>query len=140
MNVKLSFTFLLIMLLLVAGMVVTSRAEQQAGEDKNCRTHIEKAGCSPSPAWCKNGEGSCSPEMRGRCGKRRGDWYGASQPVTTETEARKLLHSYFAGHEYTVSELSEKKWGFRAEIRGKNGTVVDRVMIDKRSGRIRSID
>jgi hypothetical protein len=140
MNVKLSFTFLLLTLLLIAGMVGSSRAEQQAGEDKNCRTHNEKTGCKPGPVWCEKGDGSCSPEMRGRCGKRRGDWYGASQPVANAAEARKLLQSYFSGQEYTVSEINEKKWGFRAEIRGKNGTVIDRVMIDKRSGRIRSIE
>lgn len=131
---------LLLCMLLAAGSAVASPSELQAGEDKNCRMHNGKAGCEPGPGWCKSGEGACSPEMRGRCGKRRGDWYGASQPVSTAAEARGLLQSYFAGQEYTVSEVSEKRWGFRAEIRDRNGKVVDRVMIDKRSGRIRSID
>jgi hypothetical protein len=140
LNMKLLLPLLLCMLLLSAGSVVASPAEVQTGEDKNCRMHNGKTDCEPGPAWCKSGEGACRPEMRGRCGKRRGDWYGASQPVATAAEARGLLQSYFAGQEYTVSEVSEKKWGFRAEIRDRNGKVVDRVMIDKRSGRIRSIE
>jgi hypothetical protein len=93
-----------------------------------------------APAWCKSREGLCDPEMRGRCGKQRGDWYGASQPVANVEEARELLQSFFTGKEYHVSEITEKKWGFKADILDKNGTVVDRVMIDKRSGRIRSLD
>ena len=78
--------------------------------------------------------------MRGRCGKRRGDWYGASQPVVSAVEARALLQNYFTGQEYSVSGVTEKKWGFRAEIFDKDGKMIDRVMIDKRSGRIRSLD
>jgi hypothetical protein len=127
-------------MLLAAGSALASSPEVQAGVDKNCRMHNGKTDCEPVPALCKSGEGACSPEMRGRCGKRRGDWYGASHPVTTAIEARGLLQSYFAAQAYTVSEVSEKKWGFRAEIRDKNGKMIDRVMIDKRSGRIRSID
>lgn len=42
--------------------------------------------------------------------------------------------------EYAVSEIMEKKWGFRANILDKNGSVIDRVMIDKRTGRIRSLN
>jgi|GEM_PF-1018100 len=82
---------------------------------------------------------TCRPEMRGRCGKRRGDWYGARQPVANATDARGLLLNYFAGQGYTVSEVTERRWGFKAAILDKDGKVVDRVMIDKRSGRIRSL-
>ena len=109
-------------------------------EGKNCQTHVGKADCNEEPSWCKNREGSCSPEMRGKCGKRRGDWYGASQPVATALEARTLLLSHFTGQEFSVSGVIEKKWGFRAEILDKDGKIIDRVMIDKRSGRIRSLD
>ena len=77
--------------------------------------------------------------MRGRCGKRRGDWYGASQPVTSAAEAERLLGNFFAGQEYSVSAVTEKKWGFTADIRDKDKKVIDQVMIDKRSGRIRSL-
>ncbi len=131
---------LLCLLLFAAGPAAAAQAGEQAGEAKNFRPHGGKMDCDTGPAWCKSEEGSCNPEMRGRCGKRRGDWYGARQPVADATEARRLLLNYYTGLEYTVSEVVEKKWGFRAEIIDKNGKVVDRVMIDKRSGRIRSLD
>ena len=106
--------------------------DRNAGVGNNCDTS--------GPEWCKKGNGSCIPEMRGRCGKRRGDWYGARQPVANAAEARKLLANYFNAQGYAVSEMTEKKWGFRAVIIDKDGKTVDLVMIDKRSGRIRSLN
>ena len=128
--------FLLGALLMAAQPATPVRADG----GKSVSTHPGKKDCDAGPAWCKSGEGSCKPEMRGRCGKRRGDWYGASQPVKSAEEARTLLLLYFTGQEYTISEITEKKWGFKAEIFGKDGSVIDRVMIDKRSGRIRSLN
>jgi len=127
------------MLTLSAVSVVSAQPLQHAGESKECRKPGMRMDCDADPAWCKKEGESCSPEMRGRCGKRRGDWYGARQPVANAAEARGLLVSYFTGQGYTVSEVSDKKWGFKAEILDKNGNIVDRVMIDKRSGRIRSL-
>jgi hypothetical protein len=116
-----------------------ARAEDTGATEKPAWAHGAKKDCDSGPAWCRSGDGSCSPGMRGRCGKRRGDWYGASKPVTSEKEARELLQNYFSGQEYTVAGITEKKWGFKSEILDKNGKVIDKVMIDKRSGRIRSI-
>lgn len=130
---------LLCMLLLAAGSARADQSGERAGEAENFRARGGKMGSDVGPAWWKNGEGTCRPEMRGRCGKRRGDWYGARQPVANAAEARGLLLNYFAGQEYTVSGVIEKKWGYKAEILDKSGTVVDRVMIDKRTGRIRSL-
>ena len=121
-------------------LTVPSFAEQHA-ETGIGRNAVIGKNCDVSdPEWCKMGEGSCSPEMRGRCGKRRGDWYGARQPVATAAEAQKLLSDYYNGHGNTVSEMSEQKWGFRAVIVDKDGKTIDLVMIDKRSGRIRSLN
>ena len=136
---KLFLPLMLCLLLMAAQPGGAAQSVGNAVEVKSGRTHSGKMDCDTGPAWCK-GEGvSCTPEMRGRCGKRRGDWYGARQPVATAAEARELLRSYFAGREYTLSEVSEKKWGFRADILDRNGSVIDRVMIDKRFGRIRSL-
>lgn len=132
-------SLLLCMLLLAAGSVRAELTGDRADNAENCRNRGGKLGRGADPAWSTGGGRTCRPEMRGRCGKRRGDWYGARQPVAGATEARGLLQNYFAGQEYTVSDVIEKKWGFRAEILDKNGTVVDRVMIDKRTGRIRSL-
>lgn len=130
---------LLSTLLLTAQSVAVAQAENGADETNKPRRHGMKRDCDAPPDWCKSDGDTCKPEMRGQCGKRRGDWYGARQPVANEAEARILLLNYFAGQGYTVSELTERKWGFKAEIINKEGKVVDRVMIDKRSGRIRSL-
>jgi hypothetical protein len=115
------------------------QAASRTSEDKNCRTHAMKMDREAGYVRCTSPDGTCNPEMRGRCGKRRGDWYGASQPVANAAEARGLLTSYYTGQGYAVSEVTEKKWGFKASILDKDGAVIDRVMIDKRSGRIRSL-
>lgn len=130
---------LLCMLMLAPGVVRADQTGERAGEAEHFRAHDRKMGRDAGPGWWKDGEGACRPEMRGRCGKRRGDWYGARRPVANAAEARGLLLNYFAGQEYTVSGVIEKKWGFKAEIIDKSGAVVDRVMIDKRTGRIRSL-
>jgi hypothetical protein len=121
-------------------LAVPACAEQHADTGTGRNAGIGRNCDVSGPEWCKMDEGSCSPEMRGRCGKRRGDWYGARQPVANAAEAQKLLINYFNGQGYTVSEMSEQKWGFRAVIVDKDGRTVDLVMIDKRSGRIRSLN
>jgi hypothetical protein len=85
------------------------------------------------------GNGQCNLEKRGWCGKRKGDWYGARRPVTSISDAREQLARYFAGRQLSVAELSEKPWRYEADLLDSSGRAVDRVMIDKRSGRIRSI-
>jgi hypothetical protein len=90
--------------------------------------------CCQSP-----GNGQCSPEKRGWCGKRKGDWYGARRPVTSISDAREQFTRYFAGQQMTVAEVAERRWRFEADVLDSCRKVVDRVMIDKRSGRVRSI-
>lgn len=137
---KLFLPFLLFIQLVAAFPAVSAQNGTHESEQKNYRTHNGKMDCDAGPAWCNSEEGACSSEMRGRCGKRRGDWYGARQPVVDAADARRLFLNYFTGREYSVSEVSEKKWGYRADILDRNGKVIDRVMIDKRSGRIRSLN
>ena len=78
-------------------------------------------------------------ENRGWGGKRKGDWYGARQPVTTAQEAEQRLRQYYNSQDVTVSDVVEKRWCYQANLVKNNGLALDRVMIDKRSGRIRSI-
>lgn len=137
---KMYYPLLLSVFLLTVQPAFAVRSEGGVAQEKNCATQGKKMDCEGGARWCNNEKSSCSPEMRGRCGKRRGDWYGASQPVPSAEDARKLLVNYFADREYTVSGMTEKKWGFRADILDRNGVVIDRVMIDKRSGRIRSLN
>lgn len=73
------------------------------------------------------------------CPKRHADRYGARQPVHTEAEARERLLQLFGADQVTVSDLEERPRHFKANIVDKNGKLLDTVIIDRRSGRIRSI-
>ena len=133
------FLLIMICLLLAAQPVMAAEMAVNGNEAKLCRIGSEKIICETGAFGRKSGDNFCQQEKRGRCGKRRGDWYGARQPVANIEEARVLLMNYFAGQDYIVSTILERRWGFRAEILDKDGKVIDRVMIDKRSGRIRSL-
>jgi len=108
-----------------AGPAVAADLDTGRPADRDCR---KSAGNEP-----------CSLEKRGWCGKRKGDWYGARRPVTSLGDARTQLMKYFSGQQLIVAEVAEKPWRFEADVLDNCGKVVDRVMIDKRSGRVRSI-
>jgi len=71
-------------------------------------------------------------------GPRQGK-YGERKIVRTDIEARNMLQKYFSQHKVTIGEIKGRDGFFEAEIRDRNNVVVDRVIIDKRTGRIRSI-
>lgn len=64
--------------------------------------------------------------------------YGEKRPVATLEEAKKVLIAYFAKKDIKIGEIKEKELFFEAEIRDKNNNLVDKVIVDKRTGRIRS--
>jgi hypothetical protein len=67
--------------------------------------------------------------------------YGVRKPVSTVEQAKQVIDVYLAetGQNLTAGNITEKNWYFEAEILDRNKTVIDRVIVDKRSGRIRSI-
>lgn len=69
----------------------------------------------------------------------RWDRYGARQTIKTAREARIRLNAYFSDSEVKIGKIIEKDGFFEAEIMDKNNTLLDKVIIDKRTGRIRSI-
>lgn len=96
-----------------------------AAAERRCETRCESGGeCRPYGGYCRN---------------RRQGWYGSRREVRTEEEARVLLSEYFAGSRASVGTLQERETYFEADVINPRGKVVDRVIIDKRSGRIRSI-
>lgn len=105
-----------------------------AGEGRRWRGSGDETCCN-----LPKGNAECEVHKRGRCGKRKGDCYGMRNPVQSADEARIRLLEYFADRKLQISEISEKKWRFEAELLDSTGKVVDRVMIDKRSGRVRSL-
>jgi hypothetical protein len=65
--------------------------------------------------------------------------YGQRRTIRTEAEARKMLLNYFSPQKATIGAIREKGWFFEAEIKDRHNIPIDRVIIDKRTGRIRSI-
>lgn len=65
--------------------------------------------------------------------------YGEKRQVTSKDEAHKILKAYFAKKDVTIGEIVEKDLYYEAEILDKDNKVTDKVIINKRTGRIRSI-
>jgi len=69
-----------------------------------------------------------------------GGWYGERKEVRTEAEAKRVLINYFSSQEdIRIGKIKERECFFEAEIKNAKGNLLDRVIVDKRSGRIRSI-
>lgn len=84
-------------------------------------------------------------EQRGRnphgsyCSGPGWGWYGAKKAVKTSDDARKLLEEYFKSENVTIGDIKERRFFYEAEIKDKDDKVIDKVIVDKRTGRIRSI-
>lgn len=90
------------------------------------------ASCSCSDqGWNSNYNGYCNNQSWG--------WYGARKSVSSVEQARRDFVEFFAGDEVKVGRITEKSWYFEAEILDNSNKLIDRVIIHKRSGRIRSI-
>ncbi len=72
------------------------------------------------------------------CPKEHGR-YGATRAVESEAEALAILSHYYRGRDITVAKLEKRRIFFRAEIINSEGSLIDVVIIDRRTGRIRSI-
>lgn len=66
-------------------------------------------------------------------------WYGARREVKTPQQAKSMLKEYFKGEEVVIGVIRARGRFFEADIKDKKGNVVDRVIIDQMTGRIRSI-
>lgn len=80
-----------------------------------------------------------SPSYRGYKDIAANQGYGEKRPVANRDEAKKALGEYFSKKKVRIGEITEKELLFEAEILDKDGQVIDKVIIDKRTGRIRSI-
>ncbi|MHC1697614.1 MAG: hypothetical protein AB9919_06060 [Geobacteraceae bacterium] len=66
-------------------------------------------------------------------------WYGAKKGVDSAGEAKRILQDYYANENVTIGKIVKKDYYFEAEILDRNNRIVDRVIVDVRTGRIRSI-
>lgn len=101
----------------------------------------------PEPGW-GGGHGrrwtgepgiSPPPPFGDYCPRRHADHYGGWQPLRTTGEAKERLSLFFAVPPVQISLRKEVKMGYIADILKPDGSLFDRVFIDKRTGRIRSI-
>jgi len=72
-------------------------------------------------------------------GISEGGGYGEQKEVTSRDQAKKILEEYFSKKDVKIGKITEKNLYFEAEIMDKSGKVIDTVIVDKRTGRIRSI-
>ena len=75
------------------------------------------------------------------CPGQRGDPYGARRLVRTTDEAKQVLEQYFegTGRKVGIGNIEERRWFFIAELLSPEGVLIDKAIVDKRTGRIRSI-
>lgn len=74
------------------------------------------------------------------CDGMGGEWYGALKPVKSAAEARRVLERFYINEAVIIGPIKERQLFYEADIKNTKGGVIDRVIVDKRSGRIRSID
>jgi hypothetical protein len=71
-------------------------------------------------------------------GPRRDD-YGERRAVRSRGEAQRVLNDYYMRRSMRIGPIRENRFYFEADVLDRNNRFMDRVIIDKRSGRIRSI-
>jgi hypothetical protein len=66
--------------------------------------------------------------------------YGARKPVNSVEEAKRILHQYYLDADVIIGPIQERALFYEAGIKDRKGNLIDRVIVDKRSCRIRSIE
>jgi len=66
--------------------------------------------------------------------------YGARRPVGSVREARRILQRYYSDADIIVGPIKERPLFYEARIIDRKGNLIDRVIVDKKSCRIRSIE
>ena len=83
-----------------------------------------------------HGKGEHRP-YGGYCRGPRWGWYGARRDVKNVREVRQLLNEFLKETDLSVGEIRDKGPFFEADILEKE-EIVDILIVNKRTGRIRS--
>lgn len=118
-----------IIALLIAGLLLTE-APLAYPKDKVREDKVKDRG---------RGSAQVAPPVKPRPQKRRLDGYGEKRPVRGPEEARRTLEKFYGEKGLWVGSIKERELLFEAEVLDRNNKLVDKVIIDKRTGRIRSI-
>ena len=65
--------------------------------------------------------------------------YGERRAVQSRGDAQRMLNDYYMRRSMRIGPIRENRFYYEADILDRNNRFIDRVIIDKRSGRIRSI-
>ncbi len=71
-----------------------------------------------------------------------GPWrsgYGERRAISSRGDAQRMLNDYYTRRNMRIGPVRDKGFYYEADIMDRNNRFMDRVIIDKRSGRIRSI-
>ena len=85
-----------------------------------------------------HGEGRHMRPYGGYCRGPKWGWYGAGRHVRTEKEVKDLVSDFLDETDLTVGEIRDEETYFEVDIMNKEGEVVDLIIVDKRSCRMRS--
>lgn len=107
----------LVFLIVLIGLAAPTMAQEQ-------RNGSERTGSRPYGDYCYSS---------------RWGWYGAKRRVGSVSEAKSLLQDYYADDDVSIGKIVRKQDYFQAEIRDTKNKIIDRVIVDRRTGRIRSI-
>ena len=67
-------------------------------------------------------------------------WYGARREVRTPVEAKEIIEQFLAQDRgIRIVRMREKAHFYIAEVMNNKGVLIDLILIDKRTGRIRSM-
>ncbi|MGQ9571158.1 MAG: hypothetical protein ACUVUQ_10050 [Thermodesulfovibrionales bacterium] len=65
--------------------------------------------------------------------------YGERKVIKTERDARRVLLKHFLSGRERIGEIKDRNLFFEVEIRSRDNKTIDKIIIDKRTGRIRSV-
>ncbi|MBI5740255.1 MAG: PepSY domain-containing protein [Nitrospirae bacterium] len=123
---KAVFTGLLTTIIILLVHTCLYAGDGARGQSVSCDTCI----FADSRAFADDGRYPYGGSKRGKYGEKN---------IVTEEEAQGIVKEYFPNKEFRIGKFKRKKHYFEAEILDKHGKAVDRVIIDQRTGRIRSV-
>ena len=85
-----------------------------------------------------HGQGRHMRPYGGYCKGPRWGWYGAGRQVKTVEEVKELVTEFLGDTDLTTGGIQERETYFEVEIKDEKGEVIDLLIVDKRTCRIRS--
>jgi hypothetical protein len=64
--------------------------------------------------------------------------YGQRRAVPNVYEAGRIMGQYYHGRDVRIGPIVERDLFYQADVKDRRGTLVDKIILDKRTGRLRS--